>query len=248
MTTKLWRRVSGFGHTIRELGYLDSFLYALARVFSGLSNNWLRIHKYYLVAQPVAKKDWLPAQRGKSFEIRQFAEADPLIKQIPRPEFVVPYRFDQGAVCFGALKAGTLVGFLWITLGPYREDELRCNYIPLPAGKSAWDFDVYVEAEHRNGIVFLKLWDAANRFLAARGFQWSLSRISAFNSGSIMSHSRMSARRIGAIFFLCLGSWQIAVSTVSPFFHLSTNAKSFPTYALNPEKTHGAGSPADASA
>jgi hypothetical protein len=243
--TKLRSIAVGFSQTIRQLGWLDGWLYALARALAGMSGNRIRIHKYYLAVQPVAKKSWLPPRRGQSFEIRQVAEFDPLVKQFPRPHFAAPYRFNQGAVCFVALNAGTLAGFLWLTLGPYQEDEVRCRYIPLPLGKSAWDFDVYVEPEHRNGIVFLKLWDEANRFLTVHQFQWSLSRISAFNRGSILSHSKMGTRRIGAATFLSMGRWQIAVSTVSPRFHFSTHAKSFPTYALNPEESRGPDPAAD---
>jgi hypothetical protein len=121
-------------------------------------------------------------------------------------------------------------------LGSYQEDEVRCRYVPLPVGKSAWDFDVYVEPEHRNGIAFLRLWDEANRFLAAHQIQWSLSRVSAFNSGSILSHARMGAQRIGAVTFLSMRSWQMSVSTVPPYIHFSTHADSFPTFALNPEQ------------
>jgi hypothetical protein len=143
-------------------------------------------------------------------------------------------------VCLVALKAGTFAGFLWLTLGSYREDEVRCRYVPMPIEKSAWDFDVHVDPEYRHGIVFLKLWDEANRFLTAHQIQWSLSRISAFNSGSILSHSKMGARRIGAVTFLSVGSWQIAASTVRPYLHVSTHAGSLPTYALNPEQAHRA--------
>jgi hypothetical protein len=107
--------------------------------------------------------------------------------------------------------------------------------VPLPAGKSAWDFDVHVEPEYRTGIAFLRLWDEANRFLAARQIQWSLSRISAFNSGSMLSHARMRAERLGAVTFLSVGPWQIAASTVAPYLHFSMHASSFPTYALHAE-------------
>jgi hypothetical protein len=237
---RLLSRAMGIGHTIRHLGWLNGFLYALARVLVIVSGNRAHIHKYYLVAQPVAKKCWLPPHRGQGFEIRQVAAFDPLVSQFPRPEWAAPYRFNQGAVCIAALKAGKFVGFLWLTLGPYREDEVRCRYVPLPPGKSAWDFDVHVEPEHRNGIAFLKLWDEANRFLAAHQIQWSLSRISAFNSGSILSHARMGTQRVGILTFLSIGSWQIATSTVPPLFHFSTHASSFPTYALNAEESHKA--------
>jgi hypothetical protein len=209
-------------------------------MLESMSGGQVRVHKYYLVAQPVSSTPWLAPNRGQSFEVRQVAELDAVVRQFPRPGWVASYRFNQGAVCLAAMKSGTLVGFLWLTLGPYQEDEVRCRYVPLPTGKSAWDFDVHVDPEYRNGIVFLKLWDEANRFLAAHQIQWSLSRISAFNSGSILSHAKMAARRIGTATFLSIGSWQIAASTVRPYLHLSTHAGSLPTYALNPEQARNA--------
>lgn len=236
---RLWSRAIGIGHTIGHLGWLDGGLYAFARVLAIASGNRAHVHKYYLVAQPVAAKRWLPPHRGQIFEIRQIAEFDPLVRQFPRPDWAAPYRFGQGAVCLAALKAGTLVGFLWLTLGAYQEDEVRCRYLPLPPGGSAWDFDVHVEPAYRNGIVFLKLWDEANRFLTAHHVRWSLSRISAFNSGSILSHAKMGTQRLGAVTFLSMGPWQLAASTVPPYFHFSTQAASFPTYALNPEASQG---------
>jgi hypothetical protein len=231
---RLKKRFIGFGQTLREVGLLDACLYALARVLESLSGRRVRVHKYYLVAQPVSKMPRLAPHRGQMFEVRQVAEFDPLIRQFPRPDWVIPYRFKQGAVCLAATKTGTVVGFLWLTLGPYDEDEVRCRYIPLPSEATAWDFDVYVEPAYRNGIVFGRLWDEANRFLTAHGVEWSLSRISAFNSGSILSHGRMGATRIGAATFLSMGRWQIAASTIAPHFHFSTGPGSFPTYRLDP--------------
>ena len=232
----LRNRVSSLGAAIEQLGWLNGCLYALSRTLAGASGGRVRIHKYYFVAQPVQKTPWLPGRRGQSFEVREVAEADPLVRLFPRPARAAPLRFGQGAVCFAALRKGALAGFLWLTLGPYQEDEVRCRYVPLPAHESAWDFDVYVEPEHRNGIVFLRLWDEANRFLAAHGIRWSLSRISAFNAGSILSHARMQARRIGTAIFLSVGPWQIAASTASPRFHVSTREASFPTYVLDPAR------------
>jgi hypothetical protein len=231
-----WSYAVAFSQTIRHLGWLNGCLYTLARLLTMVSCDRIRLHKYYLMMQPVPEKCWLPSHRGRSFEIRQVAEFDPVIRQFPRPGWVASTRFKQGAVCLAALREGTLVGFLWLLLGSYQEDEVRCRYVPLPVGKSAWDFDVYVEPEHRNGIAFLRLWDEANRFLAVHQIQWSLSRVSAFNSGSILSHARMGAQRIGAVTFLSIGSWQMSVSTVPPYIHFSTHVDSFPTFALNPEQ------------
>jgi hypothetical protein len=216
------------------MGWRDGCLYACARLLGGVSGARVRIQKYYLVAQPVAADPWLAPHRGRGVQVRLVAQDDPVVERFPRPAWAAPYRFGQGAVCLGAFRGEALVGFLWLTLGPYLEDEVRCRFVPLPEGKAAWDFDVYVEPEQRYGIVFLRLWDEANRFLAARGVRWSLSRISAFNSGSMHAHARMGAKPIGAVTFLTLGGWQIATASVAPRFHVSTRSDNLPTYALNP--------------
>jgi hypothetical protein len=233
----LLSRATAFGETIRHLGWLNAGLYAAGRVAEIVSRGRIRLHKYYFVAQPVRKTPWLPGHRGQAFRILRVAESDPMVSTFPRPEWAAPYRFKQGAVCLAALKADAFAGFLWLSLGAYQEDEVRCRYVLLPPGRSAWDFDVHIEPEHRSSVAFLKLWDEANRFLTSRRIEWSLSRISAFNSGSIMSHARMGAARIGSAAFLAIGTWQIAVSTVPPRLHFSVRAGSFPIYALGPGRS-----------
>lgn len=221
--------------TIGQLGWLNACLYAVDRLLSRISRGRIRFHKYYFVAQPISEKRWLPPQRGAAVDVRRIAESDPITKEFPRPAWAIPYRFKQGAVCLAGFKGGQFIGFLWFTLGPYQEDEVHCRYVPLPAGKSAWDFDVYLNPEHRGGIAFLKLWDEANSFLAARDIRWSLSRISAFNKESMLSHARMGARRIGAASFLTMGTSQLSVATLRPYFHFSRHRDSFPTFALDAE-------------
>ena len=225
-----------FRQTVRELGWLDGCLYALHRLLVAISRGRVGLHKYYFVAQPIREKRWLPAKRGADLEVYGVAESDPIVKQFPRPDWVISYRFKQSSICLVELKANSFIGFLWLTLGPYQEDEVRCRYVPLPAGKSAWDFDVYLDPQHRNGIAFLKLWDEANSFLARREVRWSLSRISAFNKGSMLSHARMGANRIGTVTFLSIGPFQICAATIPPYFHFSTRPDSFPIFALNPER------------
>jgi hypothetical protein len=229
------RLARGVASGFRQFGWLDGSLRLLNRLLVRASRGRVRVHKYVFVAQPVSTKRWLSGRRGAAIEVRQVGASDPLVKVLPRPAWAIPYRFEQGAICFAALKDGDCVGFLWLLLGPYQEDEVRCRYIPLPQGKASWDFDVYVYPEHRNSLVFLRLWDEANRFLAARGVRWSLSRISAFNAGSMSSHTRMGAKRIGTAVFLSIGSWQISGATVRPHFSVSVRRDSFPAFALNAE-------------
>lgn len=232
--------ISHFRRTIRELGWLDGFLYALNRSLVMISGNRMRLYKYYFVAQPVPETRWLSPRRGKAIEVRQIAESDPIVREFPRPDWVIPYRFKQGAVCLAAFKAGGFIGFLWLTLGAYQEDEVRCRYAPPAQAKAAWDFDVYLAPEHRLGVAFLRLWDEANSFFRAREINWSLSRISAFNRGSVLSHARMGATRLGSAVFLRIGSWQIMVAAIPPYFHLSTYPGSFPTLVLSPQRQSNA--------
>jgi hypothetical protein len=225
--------VNALARSIRELGWLDGCLYALARLLTTASGGRALLYKYYFVEQPIPEKRRLSPARGASLEIRRMAAGDPVLADFPRPQWVFPYRFDQLAICLAALKEGKGIGFLWFTLSAYQEDEVRCRYVPLPEGVSAWDFDVYVAPEHRTGIAFMKLWDEANMLLSSRGFRWSLSRISAFNAGSMLAHAKMGASPIGSAVFLKLGGWQLCVASLPPYVHFSTHAGSFPTLRLS---------------
>jgi hypothetical protein len=225
-----------FRQLIRQMGWVNGVLYVFDRLLATVSGRRVCLHKNYLVAQPVPRKRRLPPHRGTAIEVRQITAFDPIIREFPRPAWAAPYRFNQGATCLAALQAGKFIGFMWLTLGPYQEDEFRCRFVPVPEGRSAWDFDVYVDPAHRNGIAFLRLWDEANGFLTEHQVPWSLSRISAFNSGSMLSHARMGAQRVGAVAILSIGSWQVSAATVPPYFHFSTHPESFPTFVLNPER------------
>ena len=123
---------------------------------------------------------------------------------------------------------------LWLCLGPYDEDEVRCRFVCEPEENTVWDFDVYVCPEARAGFVFARLWDEANAFLGKRGIAWSISRISAFNPGSLASHAGLGARRTAAATYLKLGRWQIMVADVPPYVHLSTDPVSVPRLRVTP--------------
>lgn len=218
--------------TYRQLGWLDGSLYLLAATLERLTRGRARVHKYCFVAQAVGEAR-LAGRRGSAIEVREIGPADPLLSEFPRPPQVMPYRFSQGAVCLAAFKHGQCAGFLWMVLGPYAEDEVRCRYVPLPEGEACWDFDLYVYPEHRGGLVFARLWDEANRYLAARNVRWSLSRISAFNAGSLQSHRRMGAKPLGSAIFFCAGSWQVFAGTMAPYVRVSRRPDAFPTLALH---------------
>ena len=228
----LAQKVCALQLTFRQLGFQNGVLYQLDRLLAVVSGDRIHLRKYYFVAQPVSTKPLLAARRGANLEVRRLLPGDPVLLVVPRPQHIIRFRFDQDAICLAILAAERCIGCLWFTLGPYTEDEVRCRYVPLPEGQASWDFDVYLEPESRNGIAFLKLWDEANKYLAERQIRYSLSRISAFNSVSMLSHARMGARRIGTAVFLSAGSWQLSAASVPPYFDLSVSESTFPTFIL----------------
>ena len=218
---------------VQQWGWVNVGLFALDRLMGVMSRGNLRMYRYYLIAQPVAKTTLLPPGRGEKIEVRLINEQDEIARQFPRPAPAIQARFKQGAKCLVALKEQRFVGFLWLLLGSYQEDEVRARYIPLPAERAAWDFDVYVAPDSRLGLTFPRLWDGANRVLRENDMLWSCSRISPFNVGSLAAHARLGTLSLGSAIFLCAGRWQITFASISPYFHLSSHPGSFPEFRLN---------------
>jgi hypothetical protein len=229
MANKLITRLQ---QVARDMGWKDGALYIIARIIRGISGGHAELRKYYFVSQPIPDKPLLPSKRGASIVVAQVDSRHPLVSRFPRPAQIVAQRLARGALCFLATKDDHFVGFLWLQRGGYLEDEVRCLFTPLPANQVAWDFDVYVEPEYRSGFVFARLWDTANSFLREAKVKWSVSRVSAFNPGSINSHLRLGAFPIGSACFLSLGRFQLSLSSVPPFIHFSGGDACIPEIAL----------------
>ena len=197
---------------IADLPFRDALLYRIARVAQRLSARRIRIVKYHLTAQPVAPSPLLSARRVGALRVERIDAHHPLcaalIAQSPRPPTVIRERLPHGAVCFAALKADTLLGFLWLKHEAYEEDEVHCLFLPRPTEQAAWDFDVWVHPAHRASRVFLRLWDTAFAYLRERGVQWTMSRVNAYNPDSLNAHGRLGAVTLGTATFCCVGTRQ----------------------------------------
>ncbi len=223
------------GQTLRQMGWLDTGLYALDRLLNKVSKGGTRLYKYYLVAQPVAKASLLPPGRGAQIQVRPIGAQDAGAKQFPRPAAAIEARYAQGARCLAAFRDDRFIGYLWLSLDGYQEDEVRARFTPAPG--AAWDFDVYVAPDCRLGFAFLRLWDEANRLLADNDIRWSCSRISAFNAGSRDVHARLGTVSLGSAVFLRAGRWQAMLATLPPYFHLSPHPAAFPEFRLDAGKS-----------
>jgi len=217
--------------TVATMGAGNASLYALSRALSALFGHHVRIVKYYFAAQPVAGAEGAGA--SGSFAL-QWAERDsPLFSQVERPPQVIAARFALGARCLAATVNGSeLAGFLWFVIGPYDEDEVRARFIPSPAGRASWDFDVTVMPRFRMGRLFSYLWRRASGELAGQGVTHSLSRISAFNPVSLKSHQRLGARIVGKATFVCIGKWEMMRASMPPRWHVSWRESQRPTLQI----------------
>ena len=208
---------------IKELGPVVGPLYLADRALSRLPGCKLVPFRFY--AQPVpadASQDArLLAKLPEHVHAGPIAPDDPVLATIELDGVARDYRLGQGASLIGVVERGRIVGALWFCRGEYDEDEVRCRFRPEPAGRVVWDLGVHVNASHRLGRTFVRLWAAANQELRAGGAAWSLSRISAFNPSSIGAHERLGAVPMGMAVFLCLGALQLMVASRRPFVHIS---------------------------
>jgi hypothetical protein len=226
------RLLTKFRRTIALLGLWNTVLFVVSRTVDTVTTSRLRLVKYYFVAQPVttsSASSHSEISRMGSFTLNWVGADCPALEQIERPASVLAARFAQGARCLLATNDnGEFAGFLWFVIGPYNEDEVRARFIPQPEGQAAWDFDVTIAPRFRMGRLFSYLWHAAQTGMAKSGVLFSFSRISAFNSASLASHQRLGGRIVGHATFLCLGGFQLMISSLKPRLHLSWRYDSSP--------------------
>jgi GNAT superfamily N-acetyltransferase len=164
--------------------------------------------------------------------IRQATDAASILRIVARPPEVIARRLRDGALCFVAERDGEAVGYIWLKLDRYEEDEVRCEYRLHPAGRAAWDFDAFIVPKSRMTRAFMQLWEAAFERLRELGCRWSASRISAFNPGSLNSQRRLGAILLHTGVFLAFGPVQFTLLSCRPFVHLAFNRRSRPTIVL----------------
>lgn len=216
-----------------SIGTGNALLYAASRMLDRSFGGRVRIVKYLITAQPVAAlATQLPSGSG-AFTLAFIGPDSPLFAEVERPSQVIAARYAQGARCLAATTPESrLAGFLWYVAGAYDEDEVRARFVPLPTGEAAWDFDVTILPRYRMGRLFGYLWRRAASELASAGIKHTLSRISAFNAMSMSAHRRLGARTVGQSIFLCLGSCQVMMSTLSPRWHVSWRDDQRPVVAV----------------
>ena len=211
----------------KEFGLLSGVLYILDQLCLRQRSRF-RVFDYDLMVQPVADKPMAPANLTKSFEVRRIDQDDPLLHHFPPPPEIIADRYRQGSVCLGAFRKGEFVGYQWLQFGPYEEDEVRCTFVPGPANEVVFDYDFYLFPEHRLGLAFVALWDAANAFLRERDISYTASRVSRFNLVSRKSHQHFNWQKTARAVFFTGKRGQLMFCSRAPFVHLSFSTTNRP--------------------
>lgn len=215
----------------RAIGTTNAIYYLVNQVITKISAR-LSLQRYHLVAQPLANKISIGSRRGKKITVKEIEAGDVVLQRFPRPQSEIDRRFVSGAVCLCAFKDDELTGYLWFTQHACLELPQPCEVTPGPG--AVWDFDCYIFPDYRLSPAFAKLWEKAETRMRESGAQWSLSRISAFNSASMASHRRLGMKILKTLTFFSFGKVRIMFANLPPYFHLAWRDDQLPRLRLNP--------------
>lgn len=206
---------------LRSLGWADTSWFIADSLLRRMSFGSARLIKYYFVAQPVSHTAPSAPRTASGTLISVTDHLTEVVRQAERPERTLQERFTQRARCVVAERDGELAGFIWLCPEHYREDEVRCVYRWIPVREARWDFDVFVAPPFRMGRLFARLWGRAHALLAAENVKWTLSRINAFNAGSLAAHRKLGAVQMATGWFLVIGRLQLTFTSLAPYWHVS---------------------------
>ena len=192
----------GWAGTFRALGPKGFASYALSRAAAALPG--VVYHRYQLIAVPRAGMPPMP--RGHMARPLGRDEIGLAANDLELAPATIDFRLHQGMICLGAFRDERLLGVTWLTDRPFDEDEVTVRFVPPPG--AAWDTGLYVRPEDRGGRAFAALWAGTAEWLAARGLDWSMSRITDYNDGSWRAHARMGGRAIDTLTALRIGDRQ----------------------------------------
>lgn len=217
-----------------QFGTTEAVLYVIHRALDKTSGGRARLVRYRIVAQPIGRAGAPRLRDDPATQLALTPPDSPLQQHFPRPAAVIRRRYAAGGHCLSAVIKGDFAGYIWWQHQRYEEDEVRCTFVLTAPERCVWDYDVYVAPRYRLGRTMARLWQAVDQHLAAQGIDWTLSRISTFNPGSLNSHARLGTETCAHASFLVLGRLQLAFLGQRPFLHLSWRDDQRPQLRLGP--------------
>lgn len=211
--------ISSLKSLINELGITNTISYLFSRVFNSVFG--IEMTHYIFYSQPISSKKRVSEKKLAQYEFQVCDQNSQIISQLDRPLEVIETRFKQGAICLLAKKEDLLLGCIWLVKQRYIEDQIRASYY-FP-DDTIWDFDVFVIPKKRLTPLFAALWDTADNLMLEQNINKSISRILAYNSSSIKSHTSAGASKIGWLIALSRNNFQITFHSLAPFIHIATS-------------------------
>ncbi len=232
----MWRRILG---PFQEFGWVAGTLYTLDRALRRLSPH-LGLFVYDITLQPISGAPRLPPNLRKNLRFSEILPGDPEVARMPARVDIKALRFTQGARCLGVYRRDSLLGYIWVCFRQYDEDEVRCTYELVAPECSVFDFDLYILPEHRLGIAFMAIWDAANQYLSERKVRYTFSRVTRFNLTSRRSHAHLGSRLVGRALFFQAWTLELMLATLEPYIALTWKPGQRVHMRLSPDVPGGA--------
>jgi hypothetical protein len=154
---------------VKEIGWINTFLYYSNRILKAFLGSRVQIVKYYLLVQKVRDVSILSHSRGNNINVVEVSADNAVRNQFPHRD-KIEFRYQQGAHCLCAYKNEEFIGYHWLSLGHYLDDNIRAKFLLLPEEKAAWNFDLYINPEHRLGFAFAKIWDETHKLRWSKYF------------------------------------------------------------------------------
>ena len=220
----------------KDAGLFVTLAFIVHRLLSKLSAK-SGCFLYFIYDQPfkVAKQTNSQPKRPSQVNYRWLDSYDESLMQLPRPTAVLNQRFEQQSQCVLAEVEDEIRACAWFTTETYIEDEVRCVFDFSSYPDRVWDYDIFVFPKYRISRLFLRLWQTSEQYLLDQGYKSTLSRIMAYNRPSVRSHQGLGAKKIGWSCFICIFQFQILISSMKPYFHISISRNRYPNLKIKIE-------------
>ena len=192
----------------------------VARGLRHLSRGRVQLLHYRILAQPVPPPSPARPATAHAVTVERVGPGHPLLPHFPHRPEALHRRFAERAICHAAHRDGVLIGYLWLQEAPFSDRDAGCRFVPAPAGRAAWDYDLWIAPAWRMSRAFVRLWEEAHACLRARGIAWTLSCVHGGNHASLAAHQRLGARLVAHAWILRVGALQLAILTQPPYVDL----------------------------
>jgi hypothetical protein len=227
----------GRSKTVSSLSLGVGVFESVARTLRRVSGGRVRLLHYLIMAQPVPPETARGAGPARGIEVERVGQGHALLSQFPHRAEALRQRFAEQAVCHAAHRDGELIGYVWVQETPFADRDAGCLFVPTPAGRAAWDYDLWIAPSWRMSRAFQRLWEGAHGYLRARGVAWTMSCVSGRNHPSLAAHQRLGARLVSQAWILRLGARQLAAFTQPPFLDLCLLSGVRATLEVQPPST-----------